>query len=585
MKKLFFTLFVLLPAFVFAQIDYDYEITVIDSFTCNATNQAGMFGLRAVEHNGNIHMSYFMQTATSLMDLIYSVRTEAGFTIDTVASIPWTHWTLINSKTTLQFDDLGNPHIYAAFPSEKEIFAYEKVDNEWQGTYVAKLGYWPYFAADPDGSQELGFVFWAPTSGYFSGQIVYASFNGDNWEFESLSSVLKLERTKPSIVNYNNKTYVAYGEGHYPDTLITRIYVKENNEWTLDYEDVNLTTYGGGGIDGLRTTLGVSAEGVYLLYNLRRTAGVNPQHLHHTYLINEGQGWQNQIIDYDGSLTAAISSPNLILNDESTAFWISESNGFNPNLSWIKNNGKGGIIGLPHFYYDIWLQDFVIKDNNAYIYYWEGSARYPYNTPVTFKEININLNQLFTSVEASYHYTNNEEICDRDSLLWHSSYYLQSGTYYDSLQTVSGCDSIYELNLTVNSSYHYTNNEEICDRDSLLWHSSYYLQSGTYYDSLQTISGCDSIYELSLSVMQNPSPFTISGKDTVVLDQTEVYTVPDSSNLTYSWNVQNGTIIDTLSNYEFSIQWDNLGTGYIYVVATNQHGCTSDTAKLEVYVG
>lgn len=401
MKKLFFTLFVLLPAFVFAQIDYDYEITVIDSFTCDAGNQAGMFGLRAVEHNGNIHMSYFMQTATSLMDLIYSVRTETGFTIDTVASIPWSHWSLINSKTTLQFDDLGNPHIYAALHGG-EIIAYEKVDNEWQGTSVANLGYWPLIVADPVGSQELGFAYWAPTLPFnTTGQIVYASFNGDNWEFESLSSVINLPRTKPSIVNYNNKTYVAYGEGHCADTLITRIYVKENNEWSLDYEDVNLTPYGCGSILGLRTTLGVSAEGVYLLYDLRRTAGVNPQHIHHTYLINEGEGWQNKVIDYDGSLTAAINSPNILLNDESTAFWINESNGFNPNLSWIKNNGKGGIIDLPHFYHNIWLHDIVLKDNNAYIYYWEGSAGWPYNTPVTFKEIKINLNQLFTTVEAS----------------------------------------------------------------------------------------------------------------------------------------------------------------------------------------
>ncbi|MDA3907221.1 MAG: hypothetical protein PF484_14205, partial [Bacteroidales bacterium] len=183
--------------------------------------------------------------------------------------------------------------------------------------------------------------------------------------------------------------------------MITRIYVKENNEWTLDYEDVNLTAYGCGSILGLRTTLGVSDEGVYLLYDLRLTAAVIPQFLYHTYLINEGQGWQNQVIDYDGILTAAINSPNLILNDESTAFWISQSNGFNPNLSWIKNNGIGGIIDLPHFYYDIWLHDFVLKDNSAYIYYWEGSASWPYNTPVTFKEIKITLNQLFTSVDAS----------------------------------------------------------------------------------------------------------------------------------------------------------------------------------------
>jgi hypothetical protein len=177
-------------------------------------------------------------------------------------------------------------------------------------------------------------------------------------------------------------------------------------------------------------------------------------------------------------------------------------------------------------------------------------------------------------------------ICQGDSILLDGgTYQTASGSYYDTLNTINGCDSVIIINLTVNPTYYYTDNEEICDGDSLLWHSSYYLQSGTYYDSLQTATGCDSIYELSLSVMQNPSSFTISGKDTVVLDQTEKYTVPDSSNLTYSWNVENGIITDSLSNYEFSIQWNSLGTGYIHVVATNQHGCTSDTAELEVYIG
>lgn len=392
MKNLIITFLVFFTTSIYAQIDYDYEITVIDSFTCTDFNQAGMFGLRAVEFNEEIHLSYLMQDTSQTIKLIYAIRNENGITKETIFEIPSDPWYLINSRTTLQFDEFGEPHVYVSLESDKKIYVYQKSNNEWQSSFVANYGSIANMVADPDGSSGLGFAFWAPSIPSNGGQIAYASYNGSNWEVDLLSSVKNTPRNKPSIVNHNNKIYVAYGEGHYPDSLITRIYVRENDEWMLDFEDINLTSYGGGSIGGLFTKLGASSIGAYLLYDLRRNEG------HPVYLKNEGQGWQNQSIEYSGSLTAFVNCPNIYLDSDNTAMWVNESNGFNPNLSWIKSDGTGGLIDLPHLYYNYWLHDMVIRNDIVYIYYFEGSSGSPFNTPVTFKEIKISLDQFLTGI-------------------------------------------------------------------------------------------------------------------------------------------------------------------------------------------
>jgi uncharacterized repeat protein (TIGR03803 family) len=48
-----------------------------------------------------------------------------------------------------------------------------------------------------------------------------------------------------------------------------------------------------------------------------------------------------------------------------------------------------------------------------------------------------------------YDFTEAAEICSGDIYLWHGNNYSAPGSYYDSLVTLAGCDSLFELNLTV----------------------------------------------------------------------------------------------------------------------------------------
>ncbi len=94
----------------------------------------------------------------------------------------------------------------------------------------------------------------------------------------------------------------------------------------------------------------------------------------------------------------------------------------------------------------------------------------------------------------------NEEICQGDSVLFQGIYYSTTGSYTDSLQTSGGCDSVLTLNLTVNPTYLAYQSQSICQGESILLGGSLQTTAGIYTDSLQSASGCDSLTITTLSV-------------------------------------------------------------------------------------
>jgi len=57
----------------------------------------------------------------------------------------------------------------------------------------------------------------------------------------------------------------------------------------------------------------------------------------------------------------------------------------------------------------------------------------------------------FVTVLDEHTFSENHEICQNNPFFWRGQYYSVAGTYFDSLLTTHGCDSIYILNLNVNS--------------------------------------------------------------------------------------------------------------------------------------
>ncbi|MBW8051255.1 MAG: T9SS type A sorting domain-containing protein, partial [Cytophagales bacterium] len=110
--------------------------------------------------------------------------------------------------------------------------------------------------------------------------------------------------------------------------------------------------------------------------------------------------------------------------------------------------------------------------------------------------------------------TPDETICDGDSVLIGGIYRKTAGTYYDTLPTINSCDSVIATTLVVNPTYSFsTPDDTICDGDSVIIFSTVRKTAGTYYDTLPTINSCDSVIATTLIV--NPTYSINTPNDTI----------------------------------------------------------------------
>jgi len=145
---------------------------------------------------------------------------------------------------------------------------------------------------------------------------------------------------------------------------------------------------------------------------------------------------------------------------------------------------------------------------------------------------------------------------------------VKAGQYTDTLQTISGCDSIITLNLAVNSKYNQTLEAAICDGDSYLFNGKPLVKAGKYTDTLQTVNGCDSIITLNLTV--NPLP-----DEPVVTVVGDTLTAPAANG--YQWYLDNAVL-----NGKTAQTLVIAKSGNYKVEVFNGFGCSSQSAGYAV---
>jgi gliding motility-associated-like protein len=136
------------------------------------------------------------------------------------------------------------------------------------------------------------------------------------------------------------------------------------------------------------------------------------------------------------------------------------------------------------------------------------------------------------TVVPSYNTTISAIICEGESYLFAGNQYNQTGNYSVINQTVNGCDSISNLNLTVNPIYTETVNQSICQGETVNFEGTSYSTAGTYQVTINSSQGCDSVRILNLTVLNTSS----STLNIVECGQ-------------YAWNSQNYT---TSGSYTFT---------------------------------
>ena len=205
-------------------------------------------------------------------------------------------------------------------------------------------------------------------------------------------------------------------------------------------------------------------------------------------------------LDYSGSVTMEADTWTTIIFDTPFTY-----DGIS-NLALIVDDNSGNWTSSPHMACRV----FDANGNQA-IRIYSDNTNYDTNNPTQYSGTRLTVkNQIVLGFSISNTIETNisDEICYGDDYLQNGFeiYYPEVGEnqYSITLPSSQNIDSIVNLTLTVHPTYYIVEDTTLCNATSFQWHGNTYTASGIYYDSLQTIHGCDSIYALSLEFFNTP---------------------------------------------------------------------------------
>lgn len=113
---------------------------------------------------------------------------------------------------------------------------------------------------------------------------------------------------------------------------------------------------------------------------------------------------------------------------------------------------------------------------------------------------------LYILPELDTNYLADLYICYGDSSMLFGNYESQTGVYSQTYSSIHGCDSVVTRNMFVYpEAIGVTDTLEICAGDSTQIYGAYYSIDGYFTDTLQTVSGCDSLISTQLFVLPLPA--------------------------------------------------------------------------------
>lgn len=179
---------------------------------------------------------------------------------------------------------------------------------------------------------------------------------------------------------------------------------------------------------------------------------------------------------YSGNTTFCqgqqISINGIPVNDISTAYWTGPNNFYLQSTVLVRNNAAPSMSGEYRFY--------VVSQGG-------------YNCDTNFVSVHVTVNPTYNNYQQ-------KTLCYGDTLKVGNYNYTTTGFYTTTLQTILGCDSIISTSLNILPLNKRTQTIQLCAGDSYTIGSHTYTSNGTYYDTLISYKGCDSIIVTNLSI-------------------------------------------------------------------------------------
>src|SRR5207245_1626873 len=198
--------------------------------------------------------------------------------------------------------------------------------------------------------------------------------------------------------------------------------------------------------------------------------------------------------------------------------------------------------------------------NNQLPYSWNGqtiNAAGTYTANLTSVSGCDSVATLILTVKPAVTSTTNTTICTNQlPYTWNGQTINAAGTYTANLISAGGCDSIATLVLTVSATLTSTTNTTICNNQlPYSWNGQTINAAGTYTANLTSASGCDSVATLILTVS---ATLTSTTNTTICTNQ-----------LPYSWNGQTINAAGTYTaNLTSASACDSVATLILTVSAT-----------------
>ncbi|MCR4964359.1 MAG: InlB B-repeat-containing protein [Bacteroidales bacterium] len=202
--------------------------------------------------------------------------------------------------------------------------------------------------------------------------------------------------------------------------------------------------------------------------------------------------------------------------------------------------------------------------------------------------------KLTLTVNPTYYTEETASTCANEPYTWtnHSvTIPTEVGTHivWDSLTTVSGCDSVYKLTLTVNPTYYTEETATTCANEPYTWtnHSvTIPTEVGTHivWDSLTTVSGCDSVYKLTLTVNPIPTMTVTNASQTITYGNAITPVVITNTNSTLAVTTMPTGFTYNSSTQTITATMPNAGTYTITATATSNMTPSCGVVEKEIKI-